>query len=73
MGQLIYIFKSVLKGLYDSHKLKIYHRDLKPQNIIINQSTLKPKIIDFGLSLMISPCTQLKFFKRCGTMGYMAP
>ncbi len=63
----------MLKGLLDSHKMKIYHRDLKPQNIIINPTTFKPKIIDYGLSLMITPSTELKNFKRCGTMGYMAP
>lgn len=73
MADLIYIFRSILQGLDDIHKLKIYHRDLKPQNIIINLATLKPKIIDFGLSLMIQPFTDLKSFKRCGTMGYMAP
>lgn len=55
------------------HKSKIFHRDLKPQNIIINQSDLKPKIIDFGLSLMLQSFTELRQFKRCGTMGYMAP
>lgn len=73
MADLIYIFRSILTGLAELHKLKIYHRDLKPQNIIINLSNLKPKIIDFGLSLLIQPYTELKSFKRCGTMGYMAP
>lgn len=73
MSDLIFIFRSILQGIADIHKLKIYHRDLKPQNIIINLSTLKPKIIDFGLSLIIQPHTDLKNFKRCGTMGYMAP
>lgn len=55
MSDLVHIFRSVLKGLGDCHSAKIYHRDLKPQNIIINMSTLKPKLIDFGLSLMIVP------------------
>jgi serine/threonine-protein kinase HSL1 (negative regulator of Swe1 kinase) len=73
MADLIDIFRSTLQGLVEIHKLKIYHRDLKPQNIIINLLTLKPKIIDFGLSLMIQSFTDLKSFKRCGTMGYMAP
>lgn len=73
MADLIYIFRSILQGLADFHKVKIFHRDLKPQNIIINMSTLKPKIIDFGLSLIIQQYTDLKSFKRCGTMGYMSP
>lgn len=73
MSDLIYIFRSILQGIADIHKVKIYHRDLKPQNIIINLETLKPKIIDFGLSLLLQSYTELKCFKRCGTMGYMAP
>lgn len=73
MTDLIIIFRDILAGIKHIHKLKIYHRDLKPQNIIINMTTLKPKIIDFGLSLLIQPHTELKSFKRCGTMGYMAP
>ena len=45
----------LLLGLKHCHEQGIMHRDLKPQNIIINMSTLKPKLIDFGLSLMIVP------------------
>ena len=48
------------------------HRDLKPQNIMINETTKAPKLIDFGLSLLVSPKTDRKKYKRCGTMGYMA-
>ncbi len=48
------------------------HRDLKPQNIMIDESTMTPKLIDFGLSLLYGPKTDKKRFKRCGTMGYMA-
>jgi serine/threonine protein kinase len=48
------------------------HRDLKPQNIMINETTKAPKLIDFGLSLLFSPKTDRKKYKRCGTMGYMA-
>lgn len=73
MPELCYIFKSILQCLNDCHRSKVYHRDLKPQNIIINLTTLKPRIIDFGLSLIVNSYTELKSFKRCGTMGYMAP
>jgi serine/threonine protein kinase len=57
LNDIIYIFKGVLKGIEDCHKVKVIHRDLKPQNIIINLSTLKPKIIDFGLSLLYNSTT----------------
>lgn len=48
------------------------HRDLKPQNIMVDDVTLNPKLIDFGLSLLYNSKTDKKRFKRCGTMGYMA-
>jgi serine/threonine protein kinase len=73
MTDLVNIFRGILEGLQECHAKKIFHRDLKPQNIIISSANLKPKIIDFGLSLMIQQFTELKAFKRCGTMGYMAP
>lgn len=39
---------------------------------MIDQSTMTPKLIDFGLSLIYNNKTDKKRFKRCGTMGYMA-
>lgn len=67
------ILRGILQGLAHCHSKKIIHRDLKPQNIIINLLTLKPKLIDLGLSLTLKSGCQLKAFKRCGTMGYIAP
>jgi serine/threonine protein kinase len=46
---------------------------MKPQNIIVDIGTLRLKIIDFGLSLHVTKGNEVKFYKRCGTMGYMAP
>lgn len=39
---------------------------------MIDDVTLNPKLIDFGLSLLYNSKTDKKRFKRCGTMGYMA-
>ena len=36
-------------------------------------TTFKPYIIDFGLSLLLDEKVTTKSYKRCGTMGYMAP
>ena len=66
------IFKSILKGLIHSHEKNVIHRDIKPQNVIIDLTTYQAKLIDFGLSLWVNPNTSKKAYKRCGTMGYMA-
>lgn len=70
---MIPLLKMILEGINDIHKANIIHRDLKPQNILINLATFKPSIIDFGLSLFLDQTVTSKSYKRCGTMGYMAP
>ena len=45
------ILCNILLGINECHKKKIIHRDIKPQNIIINIHTFSLKIIDFGLSI----------------------
>lgn len=67
------ILRMILEGIKDIHANKVIHRDLKPQNILINMTTFKPYIIDFGLSLILDDRVTTKSYKRCGTMGYMAP
>jgi serine/threonine-protein kinase len=64
------IILGVCNGLNECHKHNIIHRDIKPQNIIIDLDTMKPTIIDFGLSFDAKKSTDLV---RCGTRAYMAP
>jgi len=72
-SQIILLLKRILETLTYCHSQKVIHRDLKPQNIIVDMMTYRPKIIDFGLSLILNIGTDGDEFKRCGTMGYMAP
>lgn len=60
------------------HKKGIAHRDLKPDNILINkieEGEYKVKIADFGLSEFLDgPDNKYgKLWKKCGTPGYVAP
>lgn len=40
--------------LFTIHKSKVIHKDIKPENIIINPNSLDVKIIDFGISTRLS-------------------
>lgn len=39
-----------MNGLAHCHKLHIFHRDLKPQNILINENKKQIRLAGFGLA-----------------------
>lgn len=71
MGWLQHYFLPVLDGMEAIHAHDIVHRDVKPENILMDGET--PKITDFGLARS----TKLKAVSNSwdvkGTMPYMAP
>lgn len=64
------IFKQILLALEFCHSLGITHRDIKLENVLL-QDNHCVKIIDFGLSTYLSTDKKIQLF--CGTMSYMAP
>ena len=65
---------SMIKGLLDAlaylASKNVMHRDLKPDNILLDKGD-KIKIVDFGLATFINLDDYI--FKKCGTPGYIAP
>ena len=51
-----YIFE-VLKALEFAHSMGIMHRDVKPQNVMIDHATKTVKLIDWGLAEFYHPST----------------
>jgi MAP/microtubule affinity-regulating kinase len=63
------IFKQIVDGIKALHNRGFCHRDLKVTNMLIDQSTLKVRIIDFGFACL----SQEKLRMYCGTKSYMPP
>jgi tetratricopeptide (TPR) repeat protein len=78
----------IADGLQAAHSLGIFHRDLKPQNVMLTDGGLV-KILDFGLARRLTPedtrsdpgqlapakntLASSTFTARGGTIRYMAP
>jgi casein kinase II subunit alpha len=50
-----YYLYQILKGLDYCHSLGIMHRDVKPQNVMIDHTRRKLRIIDWGLGEFYLP------------------
>ncbi|CAD8200874.1 unnamed protein product [Paramecium octaurelia] len=66
-------FVQMLKALQQLHQLKLFHRDMKPENFVYfkgpnNKITIK--LIDFGL---VSAIGNGEYTAKVGTPYYMAP
>ncbi len=68
----LFIAHEILNGLSFAHKNKIYHRDIKPGNILISNEG-KVKITDFGLALISDSQTITLQNTILGTPAYMSP
>jgi len=71
-GQAITITKQVCDGLAEAHKTGVVHRDLKPQNIMIDQDG-NARIMDFGIARSLEGKGITGAGVMIGTPDYMSP
>ncbi len=66
------IFHQILRALDHAHGAGVIHRDLKPNNIMINRfGTVK--VMDFGLAKIQNPSEPATTTVTGGTLHYMSP
>ena len=68
-----FYFQQIISGIEYLHKLKIAHRDIKSENILIEQNTNTIKIIDFGFSNTYGDKDKEILVTACGSPFYAPP
>jgi tetratricopeptide (TPR) repeat protein/tRNA A-37 threonylcarbamoyl transferase component Bud32 len=72
VGTVLSVGKQVCDGLAEAHSLGVVHRDLKPQNIMIDKGG-NAKIMDFGIARSIREKGITGPSVMIGTPEYMSP
>ncbi|MCL1988509.1 MAG: Stk1 family PASTA domain-containing Ser/Thr kinase [Firmicutes bacterium] len=62
----------IAEGLLNAHKNDIVHRDIKPQNILVNQDGIV-KIADFGIARVAKVSTLTSNANSMGSVHYFSP
>ncbi len=70
--QVIAIAKQVCEGLAEAHELGVVHRDLKPQNIMLDENN-RAKIMDFGIARLVEAPGVTQSGVMIGTPDYISP
>merc|ERR1712072_1564565 len=73
---LRHIFKQVVDGLCGLHAKKVLHRDVKPENILVN-SKGEARLADYGISKLLEDSEDGDGLQRAvtmvGTQKYFSP
>ena len=72
VGKAVSIAKQIGEGLSEAHRLGVVHRDLKPQNIMIDREG-NARIMDFGIARSLVARGITGAGVMIGTPEYMSP
>jgi serine/threonine protein kinase/tetratricopeptide (TPR) repeat protein len=71
-GQAVSIGRQLCGGLAEAHRLGVVHRDLKPQNIMVDEEG-NARIMDFGIARSVKAKAITGAGVMIGTPEYMSP
>lgn len=72
VGKTLYVARQICEGLSEAHRLGVVHRDLKPQNIMIDREG-NARIMDFGIARSLKAKGLTEAGVMIGTPEYMSP
>ncbi len=72
LNERLDLFREVCKAVDFAHRNLIVHRDLKPSNILVNKDG-KPKLLDFGISKILSDEIKNTDSATITKLGVMTP
>jgi serine/threonine protein kinase/predicted Zn-dependent protease len=71
-GRAVTIARQISEGLAEAHRLGVIHRDLKPQNIMVDEDG-NARIMDFGIARSLKAKGITGAGVMIGTPEYMSP
>ena len=71
--EAVNIIEQVCRALEAAHSVGVIHRDLKPQNIMLEKGTGRILVMDFGLAKTLEGDRMTQTGAMVGTMEYMSP
>lgn len=72
LPQVIKIMDQILSAMELAHKHNVIHRDLKPQNILMDEKG-NIKIADFGIAVALNQSAITQTNSVLGSVHYMSP
>ena len=72
LASVVDLILQLAQGLQVAHENGIIHRDLKPSNVLVAADG-RPKLIDFGLAILVDREKLTRTGTTLGTVGYMSP
>lgn len=68
---LTWLIKNIIEGYKNLHSIKVSHRDVKPENIMVTLTNIK--IIDYGHACLTNIDNELKCKEIKGSFSYRSP